>query len=76
MKEIDKITEDKRRIKAIYFSGEDNYYAVAVGAASKIEAYDELGQGTYVPWFAVYEGDFLKIRVNGAKVESVEYFKD
>jgi len=40
---------------------------------TSIVAYEEHGQMNNVVWFAVYEGDRITRRINGAMVECVEY---
>jgi len=44
------------------------------GEIKQIVVYEELGQGAYVPWFAIYGfGGFIIARVNAAHVEEVRY---
>ena len=45
------------------------------GHIKRIEVYEELGWGSYVPWFAVYTfwGGHIIARVNAAHVEEVLY---
>lgn len=41
-----------------------------------IEAYDELGEMGYVPWFMVWNGTKLIARVNGKYVKFVYYLEE
>ena len=43
------------------------------GVITKIEAYNEFGEGDYVIWFAVYTGEEITWRVNGKYVVEVGY---
>ena len=72
---MDSIREDMRTIKRLWFPPLSSRPAILVGSrgVTRIEAYEELGQGNYVPWFAVYHGDVIVERVNAAHVASVEY---
>lgn len=69
------ITKDKREIKWLILP--DNV-EITVGSygVTKIEAYDEYGQGAYIPWFKVWKGNHLDCRVNAAYVEQVAYKED
>lgn len=40
---------------------------------TKIEAYNEFGEGDYVIWFAIYTGEEITWRVNGKYVVEVGY---
>jgi len=69
--ETQTILTDERQILEITY--QDGYFKVGVGI-TKIMAYGELGQGNYVPWFALFVGDQLVARVNGMYVTLVTYF--
>jgi len=74
MDTITRIPDDDRPITMLVFPYEEvSYYKVGAGGATRIVAYNECGQMEVVPWFAVYEGDVLTIRVNAAHVETVHY---
>lgn len=75
MKEPRRITEDTRRIVEIKVAGKDVYRTWAVGRAgvTAIIPYDEMGQGAYVPWLAVYDEDGMRNRVNAAHLEYIYY---
>lgn len=69
-----KILDDKRAIIEISAPGEDgNFWTVGRNDVTAIVAYGEPGQGAYVPYFAIYKGDWLESRVNGADIEQVYY---
>ena len=66
--------DDERPIRSIATQGEDySTWCVGRTGVTHIVAYRENGQGASVPWFAVYEGEWLATRVNAAAVESVWY---
>ena len=69
---MESLLDDTREIKCVYWHP-DGALTVGSFGVTKIEAYREAGQGGYVPWFAVWKGDFLYQRVNGATVTGVEY---
>ena len=70
----EQILEDDRPITMLVFPGEDgSYYRVGAGGVARIVAYAEMGQGNYVPWFAVYTGTTITQRINAAHVEGVYY---
>lgn len=52
-------------------------YHVGSDGVTAIEPYDEVGQNSgllaYVPWFNVWRGQNLYLKVNGAYVVSVQY---
>ena len=66
------ITKDDREIKWLLLP-DDVEITVGRHGVTKIVAYDECGQGAYVPWFKVWKEDHLDSRVNGAYVEQVAY---
>ena len=67
------ILEDDRPITTLVFPGGESYWQVGASGVTRIVAYAEVGQGAYVPWFAVYTGETLTQRVNAAHVEGVQY---
>ena len=67
-----RIAKDSREIKCLTLP-DDITITVGHHGVTKIQVYDECGQGAYVPWFKVWEGHRLDRRVNGAYVEQVVY---
>jgi len=66
LKDVREITD------LILASGKE--YSLGYGTIKSIEAYEELGQGNYVPWFKVRSfGGIIIARVNSAHVEEVRY---
>jgi hypothetical protein len=47
--------------------------SLGANGVTKIEAYDEVGQMAYVPWFAIYVGNEIVRRVNAVYVVEVVY---
>jgi hypothetical protein len=76
---------DERPIKELTMAGNgDRWWAVGSGGVTRIEIYRESRQdATVVPcgirqsgdviWFAIYQGDWLAYRTNGALIEHVWY---
>lgn len=77
---------DERPIKELTMIGDkERWWAVGKGGVTRIALYREGGQGgTVVPcatggqygaviWFAIYQGDWLAYRANGALIEHVWY---
>ena len=76
---------DERPIKElVMISGKDRWWKVGTGGVTRIALYRESRQGgTIVPcqtgqgnatiWFAIYRGDWLAYRANGALIEHVWY---
>ena len=74
MQEPVKMWDDERPIRSITTRGEGySHWCVGRAGVTSIVAYEENGQGASVPWFAVYEDDWLAHRVNAAAVERVWY---
>jgi len=69
---MDSVLDDTREIRSVYWHP-DGEFTVGTCGTTKIEAYREAGQGGYVPWFAVWKGEHLFQRVNGATVAGVQY---
>lgn len=63
---VSSIMDDPRPIKKLMFL----WRSVEVGkkGVTEIVCYREAGQMAHVPWFAVYVGDDLRLRVSGADV--------
>ena len=40
---------------------------------TKIEVYQDFGEGAMVPWFAVWKGDVLAARLQATKFATVSY---
>lgn len=59
------IYDDPRPIAAIWFDHGQGYRVSEASdyACSRIVAYREHGQGDFVPWLAVYQGEHLESRV-------------
>jgi len=68
------ILTDERPISGLFFEA-DSIQAGSNGV-THIEAYQEPGQGAYVPWFAVFEDAEIVSRVNAAHVVQVVYFTE
>ena len=71
------ILEDDREIQAIWTSEQCGWDIVHTGVSrddcTKIVAYGEPGEHAWIPWFAVYNGDVLVVRVPAHKCEAVRY---
>lgn len=73
------VMEDKRTIMGLGTGGEEGYWwevgrkSLRRDPVTKIVVYKEAGQHCYVPWFAVYSGERIINRVNGAFVDNVWY---
>lgn len=68
------IAEDTREISGLFFDdAEGSQIRVGDGRTTKIEAYLEAGDGAFVPWFAVFNGDEIRSRVNAMKIGTVVY---
>ena len=67
------LLKDGRDIVGLILASGEEYYR-GVGSVKGIEVYEELGWGSYVPWFMVhgFSGEVL-VRVNSAHVEEVQY---
>ena len=66
--------DDNRPIKSITTRGDGGVtWCVGHRDVTRIVAYGENGQEAAVTWFAVYTGDHLASRVNGAAVEHIWY---
>ena len=78
---------DERPIKSLVMAGDDGnrWWTVGSGGVTRIELYREGarggsvvlcqtgGQGGAAIWFAIYQGDWLAYRANGALIEHVWY---
>ncbi len=69
------LLEDTREIQKVY-SVDGDWWAVGLQGVTAIKAYGEPGQYCYLPWFAIYKGDTITGRVNGAHVVDVVYRED
>lgn len=58
------LPKDKRPIESVHKG--DRTILVGTRGVTKIVVYEELGQGSYVPWLAVYAGDHLQLRLDAA----------
>jgi len=61
------VLEDMRKIKALHCDlGEETHsFFVGEGGITRIEAYAENGHMALVPWFAVYKGEEIAVRMDG-----------
>lgn len=66
------ITKRPEIVHALYLTN-DVWYTVGGNGVTAIEPYDEVGQSAYVPWFNVWRGQTLWLKVNAAHVRTVEY---
>lgn len=62
---------DEREIYGIHLNNGKEYYLN--NYYSKIECIKEYGWMYYVPWFAIWVGDKLYARINGAYVDTIIY---
>lgn len=60
-------------IELIDFPGDGGCYQVGSNGVTSIEAYNEDGGMSYVPWFMVRKGARLYCKVNAAHVATVVY---
>lgn len=70
------IKNDVRPIQSVLTMGgaiPAGWWAVGRMNVTKIEPYFENGQMAVVPWLAIYEGDVITVRINGAAVEHISY---
>lgn len=68
------LSTDPRPIQAIYWPAEgDPGHRVGQGQCTRIEAYDECGSMSHVPWIAVFFGEVIAARVPADQV-TVVYF--
>ena len=52
------LSKDTRPIKAIAWDdAEQSHFKVGQSGVTRIEAYDENGSMSFVPWLAVFKGD-------------------
>ena len=70
--EIKTIFNDKRVIESLQLP-DGAMIGVGDMGITKIVAYREFGEYSYVPWFAIYTNDEILSRVNAKCVESVIY---
>lgn len=74
---VTKMLQDTRTIESIWLSAEkDLNWTIEQHEVDKIEVYGEPGQGAMVPWFAIWIGGKIRVRVNAARIESVVYTKE
>lgn len=65
--------EGEKNIVECVCDGNGALVKCGVNGVTRIELYNENGQMSYVPWAAVYKGDFLFMRIDLAG-KSVKYF--
>ena len=65
------LNDDERPIRELR-SECDSEWCVGRNGCTRIVAYDESGEMFFVPWFAIYFGDEVKVRVP-ARTLSVHY---
>ncbi len=64
------LSRDDRPIQALYWPN-DETVEVGKHGCTRIEAYDECGSMSHVPWLAVFHDDHLNMRVPADHVEVV-----
>lgn len=69
------ITQTSETVRALRLT-DDYVYTVGGNGITAIEPYDEIGQGAYVPWFNVWRGRELWLKVNAAHVRAIEYVQE
>lgn len=68
------IIDDKRTIKSLTgIDVSETNYQIGYMGVTKIEPYIENGEMAPVIWFKVWVGDFLRNRVRGGSIESIQY---
>jgi len=50
---------------------QQDIYIVGIDGVTKIDLYHENGQMGYVPWLAIYKGDFLYARMDASHMRIV-----
>ena len=66
--------DDKRPIQGLFFDdAQGTQLVVGSDGVTKIEVYGENGEMALVPWFSVYRGEVISVRVNAARIGSVAY---
>ncbi len=67
---IEKLLEDERPIKAVYYNdGEGGCHVVGQFDCTKIEAYNEEGLRSMMPYIAVWHEDKIKHRIPAYMVQ-------
>lgn len=66
------VVDDHREIVEIWYEP-DGVMTVGSIGITKIQAYREYGQLGFVAWFAVFKGDVVWQRINGAFLAGVKY---
>ena len=69
---MNQILEDAREIQSIWWEP-DGSYSVGVLGTTKIEVYPEAGQFCVTPWFAIWKGSMVVVRVNAASLAGISY---
>lgn len=62
-------TDPRPILEAWTFGGHGGGWVVGQAGTTKIEAYDDLGSESFVPWIAVYAGDQVVVRIVAHQVE-------
>jgi hypothetical protein len=71
---VTSIIDDDREILSIWTHHDAGFRTRSVGGGyDKIVPYHENGQMAPVLWFAVYKGDKIAHKVNGARIQNVNY---
>lgn len=79
MSEPKSILDDTRTIGCISVcngTASDLYCVGPRKGITRIVCYRESGEMSYVPWFAVYNGDVISQRINGKFVMEVNYLPE
>ena len=68
------LSSDERQIKGVCGPHEGiASFWVHYRGITKIEAYDEVGQMSHVPWIAIFQGDKITVRLPADQV-AIHYF--
>lgn len=67
------VMDDPRTITTVSVDGYS--WNVGQNGITRIVVYQERGEMSYVPWFAIYCGEMITERINGKMVMGVQYEK-
>lgn len=67
------LSRDDRRISFCVLQNGNSYVVGDKTGVTDIIAYDENGEMSYIPWIAIYKGDFLFVRVSGRYLSEIVY---
>lgn len=69
------ILDDDRKIESIWYE-QGEPYKIGTCGVTKIEAYGEPAEFCDRPWFAIWKGDVITSRMNGAQIEGISYYQE